>query len=264
MKTKLLFLMLLLLPISALAQKQPRKILHGKVIADSLRVENLSVLNTTSNIKAVTDDKGEFTIYARPADTLLFSGIAVVDAKLVLKMEHFAESKLIIQLNIDVTVLDEVVIRADALTGLLDSDSKATKTKNITGKMDSGMLIATDETIRPQTNVNTALPSAVVGSPLTGVNFNEVYKLIFKKKKRRDSGEIYGAASGKTFSENVKERFTYHFFTEMLKIPKDDIGLFLAYCDKGEETAWMLNPKYEFELTDYLVAQSTEYLKKGK
>lgn len=264
MKTKLLFVMLLLLPLMAMAQKPARKILHGKVIADSLKVENLTVLNMSSNIKAVTDDKGEFTIYARPADTLLFSGISVVDAKLVLKMEHFLEDKLVIQLNVDITVLDEVVIRANALTGQLDSDSKKTKTKNITGKMDSGSIIATDPEIRSTANPNTALPSAVLGSPLTGVNFTEVYKLIFKKKRRKDAGEIYAVSSGKTFSEDVKERFTYHFFTQMLKIPKDEIGLFLAFCDKGKETAWMLDPKKEFELTDYLVAQSSEYLKKGK
>lgn len=264
MKTKLL-IFLMLLPLMALAQKAPRKILTGRVVADSLKVENLTVLNTTSRISAVTDEKGDFTIYARPTDTLLFSGITVREAKLVLKPEHFLESKLIIQLNVEVTMLDEVVIRANALSGNLESDSRKTKTKNITGNMDSGVLIKTDSTLRPKANPNTALPSNVVGSQLTGVNFIEVYDLIFKKKsKKKDKGQIYAADSGKTFSENVKERFTHHFFTKMLKIPNDEIGLFLGFCDKGQETAWMLDPKYEFELTDYLVTQSSEYLKKGK
>lgn len=264
MKTKLLFLLLLLLPLMTFAQKDPRIILRGRVVADSLKVENLSVRNITSNIGAVTDDNGDFTMYARPTDTLLFSGITVRDAKLVLKKEHFLESRLVIKLNVDVTVLNEVVISAHALTGTLESDSRKTKTKNITGSMDSGVLIKTDTLIRTNINPNGSLPSAVVGSQLTGVNFGEVYKLIFKKKKRKDKGEIYGAADGKTFSENVKERFTHHFFVEMLKIPNEEIGLFLAYCDKGKETAWMLDPKYEFELTDYLVSQSTPYLKKEK
>lgn len=247
-----------------MAQKGPRKILTGRVVADSLKVESLSVLNTTSNIGAVTDGNGDFTIYARPTDTLLFSGIAIREAKLALKPEHFTQGRLIIQLNMDVTQIDEVVIKAHALTGDLESDSRKTKTKNITGQIDSDILIKTDETLRPQANPNTALPTNVLGSPLTGVNFGEVYKLIFKKSKRKDKGEIYAADSGKTFSEDVKERFTHHFFTKMLKIPNDEIGLFLTYCDKGKETAWMLNPKYEFELTDYLVNQSSEYLKNGK
>ncbi|PZR21947.1 MAG: hypothetical protein DI539_06685 [Flavobacterium psychrophilum] len=264
MKAKHLFFLFLLLPVIAFAQKEPRQILAGRVVADTLRVESLSVLNTTSNKGAVTDNNGDFTIYARPSDTLLFSGITTRDAKLVLKKEHFTGNRLLIELNIDVTMLDEVVIKATPLTGDLESDSKKAKTKNITGGMNSAKLIETDETIRPIANPNTALPSNVLGSPLTGVNFNEVYKMIFKKKKRTDKGEVYANANGKTFTENAKERFTYHFFVEMLKIPKDEIGLFLAYCDKGKETAWMLDPKYEFELTDYLVSQSSEYLKKGK
>jgi hypothetical protein len=263
MKTKLLFF-LLLLPVMALAQKDPRVILRGRVIADSLKVESLTVLNMTSNIRAVTDDNGDFTMYARATDTLLFSGITVRDAKLVLKKEHFMESRLVIKLNVDVTVLNEIVITPHALTGSLESDSKKTKTKNITGRMDSQVLIETDTLIRTNINPNTSLPSAVLGSPLTGVNFTEVYKMIFKKKKRNDKGQIYGPVNGKTFSENVKERFTHHFFVNMLKIPNDEIGLFLTFCDKGQETAWMLDPKNEFELTDYLVDQSSVYLKKEK
>lgn len=264
MKTKCLFFLLLLLPMVVVAQKTPRKILTGRVVADSIKVENLTVKNITSNIGAVTDDNGDFTIYARATDTLLFSGITVHDAKLVLKPEHFLESKLLIKLNVEVTMLKEVVITPNVLTGTLDSDSRKTKTKNITGGMNSGAIVASDPTLRPQANPNTSLPSAVVGSPLTGVNFTEIYKMIFRKKKRTDRGDIYNNNDGRTFPENVKDRFTYHFFVEMLKIPNDEIGLFLAFCDKGKETAWMLDPKYEFELTDYLVGQSYEYLKKNK
>lgn len=264
MKTKILLSLFMLLPLLAVAQKEPRKILAGRVVADSLKVESLSVLNMTSKIGAVTDNNGDFAIYARAGDTLLFSGITVHEAQLVLKKEHFLEKKLLIKLNVEVTTLKEVVITPNVLTGGLEADSRKTKTKNITAGMGSGAIIENDPTLRRKANPNTALPSNVVGSQLTGVDFAKVYKMIFKKKKRKDRGEIYGNDSGKTFSENVKERFTHHFFTNMLKIPNDQIGLFLAYCDKGEETAWMLNPKYEFELTDYLVGQSSEYLKNSK
>ncbi|MHA3788209.1 hypothetical protein ACX0HA_08375 [Flavobacterium hauense] len=264
MKTKILLFAVMLLPLLAIAQKEPRKILAGRVVADSLKVENLTVLNMTSRISAVTDDNGDFAIYARSGDTLLFSGITVHAAQLVLKREHFLEKKLLIKLNVEVTTLKELIITPNVLTGTLESDSRKTKTKNITGGMSSGAIIANDPTLRPEANPNTALPTNVLGSPLTGVNFGEVYKMIFKKKKRSDKGVIYANNNGKTFSEDVKERFTHHFFTNMLKIPNDQIGLFLIYCDKGEETAWMLNPKYEFELTDYLVNQSSEYLKNSK
>jgi len=261
MKIKLLFL-LLLLPVMAIAQKKPRTVLPGKVVADSLMVDNLTVLNLTSNIRAITDAEGEFTIYARPTDTLMFTGVGVRTGKLVLKDEHFSQRKLLIRLNVDVKMLEELIIKAE-LSDDLSKASKASKTKNLTSGFDSSKIIESADP-KPVANINTALPTAATGSQLTGVDFGKIYKLIFKKKKRKDAGEIYAAASGKTFSQNVKERYTYYFFTETLKIPKDEIGLFLTFCDKRSETDWMLDPKKEFELTDYLIGKSREYLKKEK
>ena len=263
MKTKILFILLLLLPVVTIAQKLPRQILHGKVIADSLKVENLSVLNINSNIGAVTDKSGEFTIYARPTDTLFFSSITFRSMSLVLKEVDFFQKPLIIRLDVNVTMLDEVVINPNTFTGQLASDSKNIKTSLVTSGIDSYKMIETDVP-RVSTNQNAALTSNVTGSALTGVNFTSIYNMIFKKRKKKDAGEVYGINGGKTFVENAKEKFTHHFFTQVLKIPHEEIGAFLVFCDGGKDTVWMLDPKNEFFLTDYLVTKSKEYLKKDK
>jgi hypothetical protein len=260
-KNKLLMGLLLLMPLFALSQKIPRQILHGVIIADSLKVDNLSVRNITSNIGAVTDDQGSFTIYARPTDTLFFSSITFRSMHLVLKEHDFLEKPLVIRLDVNVTMLDEVIITPSVLSGQLDKDSKNTKTMTINSQFNSGSIVKSDVP-RPKAPVNTAMPSTA--SSLQGVNFIAIYDLIFSRRKKKDRGEIYDSAPKKTFTESVKERFTHHFFTEMLKIPHDEIGLFLNFCDKGKDTAWLLDPKNEFELTDYLVAKSNEYLKKEK
>ncbi|MDV6169105.1 hypothetical protein R1T16_11780 [Flavobacterium sp. DG1-102-2] len=263
MKTKFLFLLLLLLPLAALAQKRPRQILHGKVVADSIAVDNITVLNTNSKIRAVTDAEGSFTIYARAEDTLYFYGTAFRDASLGLKEAHLAENPLMIGLNVDVTVLNEIVITANPLTGELAKDSKNTKTLRLNKDLDNETAQKLDLPPVSKANVNTALPQ--MSSPLTGVDFVQVYKMIFKKKpKKKDKGEIYGTPGVKTFAETVKERYTYHFFTQTLKIPGEDIGKFLVYCDEAEDSAWLLDPKKDFELTDYLVVKSKDYLKNEK
>lgn len=263
MKTKLLFILLLLLPVAAMAQKLPRQILNGKVIADSLKVENLSVLNINSNIGAVTDNNGEFTIYARPTDTLFFSSITFRSRSLVLKEIDFLQNPLIIRLDVNVTMLDEVIISPNTFTGELASDSKNIKTNLVTSGIDSYDMIVSDIP-RSMANQNGALTSNVTGSALTGVNFNKIYDMIFKKRKKKDAGEVYGVNGNKTFVESAKERFTHHFFTVTLKIPHEEIGAFLAFCDGGVKTSWMLDPKNEFYFTDYLVTKSKEYLKKDK
>lgn len=251
MKIKLFIILFLLLPLAVFSQNE-RKLLRGQVIADSIKVENISVKNITSNIGAVTDDNGNFTIYARVADTLYFSSITFRPAMLVLTKEHMDEAKLFIKLEINVTVLDEVIITP--LTGDLAKDSRKTKTLQINTQFDSGKTIENSfpkETVP----VNKALPQTE--SQLQGVDFVAIYGMIFKKKKKENTGEQY--LQGRTFTDIVKDRYTHHFFTETLKIPHDKIGLFLNFCDKGKETNLLLDPEKEFELTDYLVKKAEEY-----
>jgi hypothetical protein len=268
MTQRLLFALLLLLPLFGFSQKlNPRQILHGMVIADSLAVDNLTIKNNTSRISAITDTRGMFTLYARATDTLYFSGIGFRSAYIVVKEDHFLQDPLVIKLNIDVTVLDEVVIKPTVLTGDLAGDSKKVKTKAIasgmTGSYES--IKYNIEHHKYDKNQNGALPTQVQGSQLTGVNFVRIYETFFKKrKKKKDKGEIYSLEGSQPFPDAVKSRFTYNFFTQMLQIPKDEIGLFLTFCDTGATSQALLDPKKEFELTDYLVQKSKEYLAQKK
>lgn len=228
-----------------------RQLLRGQLIADSIKVERITVLNVTSNIKAISDNNGHFTIYAMPKDTLYFSSVTFRPAMLILKKEHFENEKLEIRLEVNVTVLDEVVIIP--LTGDLKRDSNKKKTLQITSGLDSGNIIKNTYP-KEKAPVNKALYQE---SQLQGVDFVQIYRMIFKKKEKEDTGEQY--LKGGTFADAVKERYTHHFFTKTLKIPHDEIGLFLNYCDKGRETYLLLNPDKEFQLTDYLVAKAAEY-----
>jgi len=269
MKSPLLIVfMMIMLPFISHSQKlQPRKLLHAKVVADSLVVENLTVQNVTSNISAVTNVNGKFTLYARATDTLYFSGIAFRSAYLVLNETHFLQDMLTIKLNVNVTVLDEVIITPNALSGNLAGDSKKTKTMNIASAM-SSVNESTKYNINRNTyenRVNGALPTQAKGSQLSGFDFVRIYETFFKKRKKKvNSGEIYSLGESKPFPEAVSALYTYHFFTQTLKIPKDEIGLFINFCDTGAQSASLLDPKKEFELTDYLVVKSTEYLSQKK
>jgi len=261
MRNKLLYLLLFICSLPAFAQTEPREILHGRVVADSMKVDNVTVRNLTSNIKAITDDKGFFTLYARPKDTLLFESITFRSSQLVLREEHFSLKQLIVRLDVNVTMLDEVVIRPSVLLGNLEADTKNLKTMTTTSGLDSRQLILTAPP-EPQSPLNEKrYPTESV---LKGFDFVKIYDLYFRKSRKKNKGEIYAATPVRSFTESVKERYTHHFFTEQLKIPHNEIGLFLTFCDKGDDTRGLLTPKKEFELTDYLVTKSIEYLKKER
>jgi hypothetical protein len=263
MKNSLLYLFLLLVSYTALSQKEPREILRGRIVADSIAVENISVNNLTSNIGAVTDHLGNFAIYARPADTLQFSGLTIRDARLVLKKEHFYPDKLVVKLDVNVTQLDEVII--SPLTGNLEQDSRNKKVATLSPNLDSGSLVKNDvkNNLREyKYSEEKNMLTDPVNREMHGLNFAGLYRLFFKPKKKDKGDQAYKGAEN--FTDAVRSRFTYHFFTQTLKIPKDEIGLFLNFCDSGPSTRQLLVPGKEFELTDYLVGKSIEYHKQKK
>ncbi|MFP9099446.1 hypothetical protein ACLI09_10355 [Flavobacterium sp. RHBU_24] len=255
MKNKIVCLLLCLLPILGIAQT--RQLLRGHLVSDSLQVENLSVENLSAKTKTVTDTRGNFLMYARVGDTLHFDGMQFRSTRLKLTEDDLRQNPLTVHLDVNVTVLDEVLI--NPLTGELGRDAKKTKVKPLNPDVDDSEFIAYPASKRP---VNGALP--VTESQLQGVDFIAIGKMIFKpKKKKTDKGEIYNNTVSKTFSEAAVTRYTDYFFTETLQIPPADIALFLGYCD-GPEVRKLLDPRKEFELTDYLVKKAKEYKEQKK
>lgn len=264
---KVLFFVVLLFPVIAFAQKRtpPRQLLHGRVAADSLVVDNLSVNNITSRVNAVTDQEGMFTIYARPTDTLLFSSVTFRSMYMVLKEGDFLQDPLVIKLDVNVTVLDEVVITPNVLSGDLEKDSKKTKTLSVTAGMQSANELNryAVSPLKYDIKINNTLPPNM--KDMNGISVTRIYDMYFRKKNmKKDRGEIYGVDAKKPFPDAVKERYTYYFFTTTLNIPKDEIGLFLNFSDTGEASRALLDVKKEFDLTDYLVQKSKEYLANKK
>ncbi|MEE1899883.1 hypothetical protein GN157_15585 [Flavobacterium rakeshii] len=258
MKKFFFLLLITFLPAVVFSQGGGRKILRGQMVADSIKVEYITVLNKNTNIKAITDDNGYFTIYAQPADTLYFSSISFRPAVLVLDKSHFVEKKLVMRMEPNITVLDEIVIIP--LTGNLEEDSKDIKTRKFTSDLNS-KLLTEGLNVEDQIPVNPAFPSNERRLP--GIDFIKVYDLIFKpRKKEKDMAKEY--LQGRTFSELVQERYTYYFFTETLKLKHEEIGLFLAFADEGKESALLLAPDKEFELTGYLLKKGEEYHKREK
>lgn len=262
MQSRIFTVLFLLLSVAASAQKAPRELLLGRVLADSVPAEDITVKNISSNIGAITNQKGEFTLYARPTDTLVFTGLTVQQGVVVVKKEHFGNTRVIFRLHESVTTLDEVVV--STMTGNLEHDSKM-KGKKLTPTFNSAELVKSDihNNMREyKYSQERNMLTDPVNRDMQGLNFVGLYKAIFKPKKKSPPAKPY--YTRRNFAEVAQERFTYHFFTETLKLTKDQIGPFLTFADKGNETMYLLSPGKEFELTDYLIKQSAEYLKTTK
>ncbi|WP_452228567.1 MULTISPECIES: carboxypeptidase-like regulatory domain-containing protein [unclassified Lacinutrix] len=94
-------------------------------------VENIHVINKTSQKFTITNAKGKFVIPAKLNDTLVVSSIQNKLETLIVSIEHILSKKITITLEEQVNELDEVVI-GKMLTGDLMTDLNAVEGKPIT------------------------------------------------------------------------------------------------------------------------------------
>lgn len=264
MKSKVLvFLMLLSLTVTA--QDVNRVLFRGVVVADSLDVDNIVVRNITSKRITITDDKGNFSLFVKEKDTLVFSAIAFNSSVLTINKSHLDNEVVKIRLSVKVNELDEVVVRPYTLTGNLEADSKNLKIKTV--DVDEKKIDFSNP-LPKYNKVDNSLAQITPGSgnSFSGMDFIALGKkakdAIFGHKSKEKKIEY---VTDKIFSEGVKEKFDSQFFTETLKLKPEEIDLFLAYCDDtSPDSRALLNPKKEFELIDFLQKKSEEYHKKNQ
>ena len=246
------------------SQEISRPMLKGIVVSDSLEVESITIENITSKNSTIADSKGQFSIPARERDTLVFSGIAFKSSVLVLTSSLLLEESLKIKLKVRVNELEEVIVRPYTLSGNLETDAKKLKVKTVDLGLNGAMVDMPSEL--QYNKVDNALKSITpgAGNDYNGVDFVKLGKMIFKKKPKLKDKKIEFVTE-KTFVEAVKEKFPLQFFNNTLKIKEKDVELFLNYCDTNPiESKILLNPKKEFELIDFLIKKSEEYLKKNR
>ncbi|MCB0443185.1 MAG: carboxypeptidase-like regulatory domain-containing protein [Flavobacterium sp.] len=258
-KNKLLLLLTLLLAQISLAQLGSREIIKGQIISEATAIDNVTVFNVSSNKGAVTDKLGFFTMYARPSDTLVFSSVIFKSKKLVLTDNDFKVIVLKIKLEEFVNELDEVVVTPSTLTGDLEKDAKNIKVIDKQSVFNSGEIANMQlERDFQSTQFNSAMPSDL--SIPYGMDFIKIGKMVgklFGKEKSKEKPVVF--ISDKNFQEAVKDKFTYHFFTETLALKHDEIGLFLNYCDSDSNVRKLLATNKEIDLIDFLISKSKEY-----
>ena len=259
-----LTLWIILSTLTILAQEKERAVLKGRIISDSTEVENVTVINKTTGVGAITDFDGIFSIKAREKDTLYFKAVNFVSKAYVLTESDFWIEELEIRLRYKINELDEVIVTPYSLTGNLKEDTKRLKvyTPDIAG-IDYSKLVFADDKYSPVKNE--AMYSGF--SPLSGVNFLAIFDMIFPgNSKKRDL--IKEEAEKKrqrellshSFYDLLLSRYSQNFMVQNLKIPQDEIHLFADFARPDNEKMFYLM-KYENEmaLVEYLVQKSEEY-----
>lgn len=240
MKTKVVILVLFLFCQFCLGQTLIRKPLSGRVVNDSVKVENGSVFNMNSKTRAFISSQGLFDIMAKPNDTLLFLSFGLKSKKIVLTDKDFAVLLLIVKLDTHITPLEEVVIKRTFIKPNLGNVQKIIDTEYFEDRQSS--------------LDNPLMPSKIkYGMDIDRIG-TMIWKSFFKENSDKEKDVDYG-----DFSDIVPKRIHHFFFTNTLKLKEDEIGLFLIYCENDPRAKALLKPESEFELIEFLINKNEEF-----
>lgn len=237
------------------------KVLKGIIVSDSVRVERVTVTNLTQGTFSVSDDLGQFSIFAIEGDNLVFSSVVFESVSVILKAVDFQRLLFKVELDINVNQLDEVKIGAFKLSGDLTYDAKRIKVKPVykidLPKIDFSQLEITgvkDRVLSPIPGFNQQQLGGINFVGIAGAIFgsNSSKKVFFTKKTQMNSSEA--------FVTTIKKSFNDSFFTKSLQIKEEDLGRFLNFCTADErKEKWLLKPENQLALVDYLTKKGEEF-----
>lgn len=245
MKSKIGAFILLMCCQICLGQSLTRKPLHGRVVNDSIAIENGLIFNVNAKTGSIIDQKGYFSILVKAKDTLVISSLGFKSKKIILSEKDISSSFFRVNLQAIARQLTEVVVHAKK-----GAEPKFGNTQNIvdTQYYDDNLSSPKNPLIMP------------TGTGDNGVDCIRVYNMIFKNLKKTNPNKT-DFISDMGFTAVAMKSVSYSFFTNSLKLDDDQIGLFLIFCENDPKSKTFTNTSEPFEIMDFLITKNREFKK---
>lgn len=227
-------LLLLLLCQVVFCQNQDNKEIHGVVRVDSTVVEGVNIINETAQQSTSSDKNGNFTLFFKEGDLLVFSAVNLVTLRKKIVRADLEKAILVIQLQTENFSLEEVVVKenskitAESLGIIPYGQKKYTVAERRLYTARSGLL---DRPLNWMSGRTTMLKKELVVS--------EKEQLMAK----------------------LEYLFEESFYTETLKIQKDYIRDFQLYCIENNDFVSSLKSKNKTLSKFYILSLAKNYNK---
>ena len=218
---------------------QERELIQGKVIYRNIDVPAANVINNTSQISTITNDQGEFEIFAKEGDEIIFSSVQYIIRTVKVNAEILKNKRIIVQINQRVRELDEVIITPDDTDKFLDLKEEQFK----------GFDYLADKSTKIE-NILTDNRQFV-----DGLNFVNIFKLLSTLVDSKSEEEKLRILPSEALPLILEE----NFFTEILKLETFEVNDFLSQLDLDQEIKELIIEKNQFILIDYLLNKSDTY-----
>ena len=230
---------ILLLTLAQFSFSQERELIQGKVIYRNINVPAANVINNTSQTSTITNDQGEFEIFAKEGDEIIFSSVQYIIRTVRVNDEILKNKRLIVQINQRVRELDEVVITPDDTDKFLDLKEEQFK----------GFDYIADKSTKIE-NILTDNRQVV-----NGLNFVNIFKLLSSLVDSKSEEEKLSILPSEALPLILEE----NFFTDILKLEFFEVNDFLLQLDLDPEIKQLIIKKNQFLLIDYLLNKSDIY-----
>ena len=232
---KILFFILII----QFSYSQNRELIQGKVIYRNIDVPAANVINNTAQSSTITNNQGEFEIYAKEGDEIIFSSVQYIIRTVRVNKEILENKRIIVQINQRVRELDEVVITPDDTQKFLDLKEEQFK----------GFDYIADKSTKIQ-NVLTDNRQVV-----NGLNFVNIFKLLSSIVDAKSDEEKLNIIPSEVLPYVLEE----NFFSRVLELESFEIIDFLSKLDSDTEMKNLILEKNQFLIIDYLLNKADTY-----
>lgn len=227
---------------------QEEKLVKGKIVVKDAMVEGIRVVNLVSEKEVLTDSKGEFSIWVKPEDLLVFSAMHLDYMRKFIEEEDYNSSLITIEMTSKITQLDEVEVRnysnINAVSlGILSKPAKV--------YTPAERRLQTATGLYPTANIGTMMGGSIGLDPL--FNWMSGRTSMLKKEVEVEQKEFLLHKLSNLFEEN--------YYTEKLKIKKDAIKAFQYYAIYDERFINALNSKNNLLATFLIGGLALEFNK---
>ena len=235
MLKKILFFILII----QFSYSQNRELIQGKVIYRNIDVPAANVINNTAQSSTITNDQGEFEIYAKEGDEIIFSSVQYIIRTVRVNKEILENKRIIVQINQRVRELDEIVVTPEDTQKFLDLKEEQFK----------GFEYIADKSTKIQ-NVLTDNRQVV-----NGLNFVNIFKLLSSIVDAKSDEERLNIIPSEVLPYVLEE----NFFSGVLELESFEINDFLSKLDSDTEMKNLILEKNQFLIIDYLLNKADTY-----
>ena len=232
---KILFFILII----QFSYSQNRELIQGKVIYRNIDVPAANVINNTAQSSTITNDQGEFEIYAKEGDEIIFSSVQYIIRTVRVNKEILENKRIIVQINQIVRELDEIVVTPEDTQKFLDLKEEQFK----------GFDYIADKSTKIQ-NVLTDNRQVV-----NGLNFINIFKLLSSIVDGKSDEEKLNIIPSEVLPYVLEE----NFFSGVLELESFEINDFLSKLDSDTEIKNLILEKNQFLIIDYLLNKADTY-----